>query len=199
MLGQAGYQESVAEVSLTESPSRAILLLHLKRLWLQRGDLCHQPPSQRTISGMSSGLALRSAITASTNRVTAMRAARRTPPEKYACKLHSSARLNGVPVGRYPIGARVRLSDTLARPHSRGPCCMVLATAPVTYNLAAAYQVAGRTAEAIPLVEATLTDRERVLGRRPPRHPDVTQQPRRRLPGCREDRRGHPTAGGHAD
>lgn len=47
---------------------------------------------------------------------------------------------------------------------------MVLATAPVTYNLAAAYQVAGRTAEAIPLVEATLTDRERLLG---PDHPDT--------------------------
>jgi hypothetical protein len=37
-------------------------------------------------------------------------------------------------------------------------------------NLANAYQDAGRTAEAIPLHEQTLTDRERLLG---PGHPDT--------------------------
>ena len=37
-------------------------------------------------------------------------------------------------------------------------------------NLAAAYQAAGRAAEAIPLYEQTLADRERVLG---PDHPDT--------------------------
>ena len=37
-------------------------------------------------------------------------------------------------------------------------------------NLATAYQAAGRAAEAIPLHEQTLADRERVLG---PDHPDT--------------------------
>ena len=37
-------------------------------------------------------------------------------------------------------------------------------------NLATAYQEAGRAAEAIPLHEQTLADRERVLG---PDHPDT--------------------------
>uniref|UniRef100_UPI000AFFEC42 tetratricopeptide repeat protein n=1 Tax=Nocardia niwae TaxID=626084 RepID=UPI000AFFEC42 len=37
-------------------------------------------------------------------------------------------------------------------------------------NLASAYASAGRTAEAIPLYERTLTDSERILG---PHHPDT--------------------------
>ena len=49
-------------------------------------------------------------------------------------------------------------------------------------NLAYAYAVGGRLDEAIPLYEQTLTDSRAGAGRRPPRHPDLAQQPRRRLP-----------------
>ena len=61
-------------------------------------------------------------------------------------------------------------------------------------NLAVAYRDAGRLDEAIPLFERTLADRERVLGDDPPRHPDLPQQPRSRLPGRRAAGRGHPAA-----
>ena len=57
-------------------------------------------------------------------------------------------------------------------------------------SLAAAYQAAGRPAEAVPLFEQTLVGRERLLGPRPSRHPDLTEQPRRRLPGRGPARRG---------
>ena len=61
-------------------------------------------------------------------------------------------------------------------------------------NLASAYQAAGRTAEAIPLLEQTLADCERVLGTD---HP-VTLASRNnlaaRLPGGGADGRGDPAA-----
>ena len=60
-----------------------------------------------------------------------------------------------------------------------------------------AYQAAGRLAEAIPLYERTLTDREQAPRRHPPRHPDLPQQPRRRLPGGRAAGRGHPAVRAH--
>lgn len=44
-------------------------------------------------------------------------------------------------------------------------------------------QAAGRTAEAIPLLERTLADCERVLGPGPPQPPDLPQQSRHGLPG----------------
>jgi len=50
-------------------------------------------------------------------------------------------------------------------------------------NLAYAYRAAGRTAEATVLYEQALADSERVLGTRPPRHPDIAEQPRDDLPG----------------
>ena len=61
-------------------------------------------------------------------------------------------------------------------------------------NLALAYQDAGRAAEAIPLLERTLADCERVLGPDHPEHPDLPEQPRRRLPGRGPGRRGDPAA-----
>ena len=64
-------------------------------------------------------------------------------------------------------------------------------------NLAAAYQAAGRLDEAIPLFERTLADREQILGADPPRHPDLPQQPRLRLPGRRAAGRGHPAVRAH--
>ena len=64
-------------------------------------------------------------------------------------------------------------------------------------NLAYAYQAAGRLDEAIPLYERTLADREQVLGETHPRHPDLPQQPRRRLPGRRAAGRGHPAVRAH--
>ena len=57
-------------------------------------------------------------------------------------------------------------------------------------NLAGAYQEAGRLEEAIPLYERTLADRERSWARPTP-HPDLPQQPRRRLPGRRAAGGGH--------
>ena len=59
-------------------------------------------------------------------------------------------------------------------------------------NLAAAYQAAGDLGRAIPLYEQTLADRAAGPGRRPPRHPDLPQQPRRRLPGGGGPGPGHP-------
>ena len=50
-------------------------------------------------------------------------------------------------------------------------------------NLAAAYRAAGRAAEAIALHERTLADRRAGPGPGPPRHPELPEQPRRRLPG----------------
>ena len=61
-------------------------------------------------------------------------------------------------------------------------------------NLAYAYRDAGRLDEAIALHGQTLEDRTRILGPHPhpgtppPQHPHLTQQPRRRLPGCRQAR-----------
>jgi Tetratricopeptide repeat len=52
-------------------------------------------------------------------------------------------------------------------------------------DLTAAYQYAGRTAEAIPLLERTLADCERVLGPDHPKHSGFPQQPGQRLPGPR--------------
>ena len=52
-------------------------------------------------------------------------------------------------------------------------------------NLAPAYQDAGRLDEAIPLFERTLADSRAGPGPDPPRHPDLPQQPRSRLPGRR--------------
>ena len=52
-------------------------------------------------------------------------------------------------------------------------------------NLAGAYQAAGDLGRAIPLYEQTLADRRAGAGRRPPRHPDLAEQPRLRLPGRR--------------
>ena len=52
-------------------------------------------------------------------------------------------------------------------------------------NLAIAYQDAGRTGEAITLHEQNLADPRTRPGPRPPRHPELAQQPRRRLPGRR--------------
>ena len=49
-------------------------------------------------------------------------------------------------------------------------------------NLALAYWEAGRAAEALPLFEQTLPDRERVLGPDHPRYPGIAEQPRHRLP-----------------
>ena len=63
-------------------------------------------------------------------------------------------------------------------------------------NLAAGYRAVGRHDEAITLHEATLTDPGAGPRPRPPRHPDLPQQPRRRLPGGRPLRRGdHPARG----
>ena len=56
-------------------------------------------------------------------------------------------------------------------------------------NLANAYREAGRTGEAITLHEQTLAARGTRPGPRPPRHPDLAQQPRRRLPGRGPHRR----------
>jgi tetratricopeptide (TPR) repeat protein len=57
---------------------------------------------------------------------------------------------------------------------TRAPNGVHLATGPETLssrnNLAFAYHAAGRPAEAIPLYEQTLADRERILG---PDHPDT--------------------------
>ena len=64
-------------------------------------------------------------------------------------------------------------------------------------NLAGAYQDAGRLDEAIPLLERTLADTRAGPGRDPPQHPDLPQQPRRRLPGCRAAGRGHPAVRTH--
>ena len=52
-------------------------------------------------------------------------------------------------------------------------------------NLAGAYQAAGDLGRAIPLYEQTLTDTGAGARCRPPRHPVLPQQPRRRLPGRR--------------
>ena len=59
-------------------------------------------------------------------------------------------------------------------------------------NLAVAYQAAGRLAEAIPLLRADPRRLRAGPGRDPPRHPDLPQQPRSRLPGRRAAGRGHP-------
>ncbi len=59
-------------------------------------------------------------------------------------------------------------------------------------NLADAYQAAGDLGRAIPLYEQTLADRRAGAGRRPPRHPDLAEQPRRRLPGGGGPGPGHP-------
>ena len=61
-------------------------------------------------------------------------------------------------------------------------------------NLALAYRAAGRAAEAIPLHERTLADRERILG---PDHPDTLTSRNNlaaRLPGRGPGRRGDPAA-----
>ena len=73
----------------------------------------------------------------------------------------------------------------------------------VRNNLTVAYRAAGRAAEAIPLHEQALADRERLLGpdhpstlrsrgnlalvykEGPPRHAGLAEQPRRGLPGRR--------------
>ena len=59
-------------------------------------------------------------------------------------------------------------------------------------NLANAYQAAGRAAEAIPLHEQTLADRGAGAGPGRSPHPDLAEQPRRRLPGGGPGRRGDP-------
>ena len=59
-------------------------------------------------------------------------------------------------------------------------------------NLAGAYESAGRLDEAIPLLRADPHRPRAGPGPRPPRHPDLAQQPRRRLPVGRAPRRGHP-------
>ena len=59
-------------------------------------------------------------------------------------------------------------------------------------NLAYAYQAAGDLGRAIPLYEQTLADCLRVLGAEPPRHPDLAEQPRLRLPGGGGPGPGHP-------
>ena len=48
-------------------------------------------------------------------------------------------------------------------------------------NLAGAYESAGDLGKAIPLYEQTLADRRAGAGPRPPGHPDLAEQPRRRL------------------
>ena len=50
-------------------------------------------------------------------------------------------------------------------------------------SLAAAYLAAGRVAEAIPLFEQTLAVRQRHVGPRRSRNPDLAEQPRQCLPG----------------
>ena len=59
-------------------------------------------------------------------------------------------------------------------------------------NLAAAYQAAGDLGRAIPLLRADPGRPRAGAGRRPPRHPDLAQQPRRRLPGGGGPGPGHP-------
>ena len=59
-------------------------------------------------------------------------------------------------------------------------------------NLAYAYRAAGRLDEAIPLSGAHPRRPRAGPGRDPPRHPDLPQQPRSRLPGRRAAGRGHP-------
>ena len=64
-------------------------------------------------------------------------------------------------------------------------------------NLATTYRAAGRTGEAITLYEQILADQRTCPGPRPPRHLDLAQQPRRRLPGGGPHRRGdHPGRAG---
>ena len=60
-------------------------------------------------------------------------------------------------------------------------------------NLADVYRAVGRLDEAITLYEQTLTDRRAGARPGPPRHPDLAQQPRLRLPGGGAAGRGdHP-------
>ena len=65
--------------------------------------------------------------------------------------------------------------------------------------LANAYQAAGRLAEAVPLLEASLADRERGAGRRPPGHPDRPDQSCPRLSDRRAAGRGGAAVRGHRD
>ena len=67
------------------------------------------------------------------------------------------------------------------------------------HSLAGAYQATGELSRAIPLHQQILADRQRVLRPGPPRHPELSAQPRCRLSGRRGPRPGHPPlrAGAH--